>query len=176
MNFNSCKAIYEKHNLKSIKHIKLLSNEFHPSTILKTVDFCISARGTSGAEYGAFGVPCITTDYAPYNYCSFNYNFKKKSHYFSQLIELPEIPISDNSKYKTDAYNYLNLSFNKTKCPNPYFANNKYLPKNMSISEESKYLKKCADLIAKSNIKDKVYFNNLYKKYIENNKYVMFRD
>ena len=46
----------------------------------------------------------------------------------------------------------------------------------MSISEESKYLKKCADLIAKSNIKDKVYFYNLYKKYIENNKYVMFRD
>jgi len=174
--FDSCKEIYEKNNLKEIKHIKLLKDEFHPTTILNVTDFCITANGTAGAEYAAFNIPCITTDYAPYNYCSFNHNFKNKDQYFFQLMKLPEISNKNELNYKNDAYNYLNISFKKTKSRNPYFAENKFLPSNMSIGEESKFLKKCINLIEESNEEDKRYFYEVYKNYFENNKFIMFNN
>ena len=175
---NISKEIYEKHNLKNVKHIKLLNNEFHPSTLLKVVDFNITARGTVGPEYGAFSVPCISTDYTPYNYCSFNHNFKDKNNYSKQLMELPKLFNNENSKYKIDAYHYLNLSFKESKTINPYFASEIHpnMPKNYSIIEESKYLNRCIDLIKKSNSEDKRYFYEVYKNYFENNEFTMFNN
>ena len=169
---NMCKEIYEKHNLIEHKHIKLLNNEYHPSTLLKVIDFSITARGTVGPEYGAFDIPCISTDYTPYNYCSFNHNFKDKINYSNQLMELPKLFKNENSKNKMDSFHYLNLSFNETKIKNPYFPPiGDDVPKNYSIVEESKFLKKCIAEAKKSNSKDKKYFYDLYENYFRENSY-----
>ena len=175
-NFNSCEEVYTNNNLKKFRHIKLLKNEFHPTTLANVADFCITANGTAGAEYAAFDIPCITTNYAPYNYCSFNHNFKHKDQYFFQLMKLPKILNTNKLSYKNDAYNYLNLSFNKTKCRNPYFVEYRFPPANMSIGEESKFLKKCINRIEESNEEDKRYFYAIYKNYFEINKFTMFKN
>ena len=173
---NMCEEIYKKHNLKQNKHIKLLNNEFHPSTLLKVLDFNITANGTVGAEYGAFNIPCISTDYAPYNYCSFNHNFKDKNNYSKQLMELPKLFNNENSKNKIDAYHFLNLSFNETKLKNPYFTGSDTdVPKNYSINEESKYLKRCINFVEKSDYEDKKFFYESYKNYFKDNSYTMFK-
>lgn len=177
-NHNSCEELFEKHNLKNINNIKLLSNKFHPTTLLKAADFVISARGTAVAEYSAFGIPCITTDHTPYNYCSFHHNFKNKDQYFDQLLQLPKILNSniDELKNKYEAYHFLNLTFNKTKNKNPYFAEENFIPKNNSTLEQIKYLKKCIDLIEKSDSGDQKYYYELYENFFKKNKFTIFKN
>ena len=174
---NMCKEIYEKHDLKNIKHIKLIDNEFHPTTLLEVMDFNITARGTVGPEYAAFNVPCISVDHTPYNYCSFNYNFKDKNNYLKQLKDLPAFIVRNHSRHTVDAYHYLNLSFYETRVKNPYFpGSDNIMPKNYSIIEESSYLKKCINLIKISNSENKKYFYGIYKNYFKNNKYTLFKN
>ena len=91
-------------------------------------------------------------------------------------MKLPKLFNDENSKNKIDAYHYLNLSFNETKLKNPYFTgSDTKVPKNYSIHEESKYLKKCMNFVEKSSYEDKKYFYELYNSFFKDNCYTMFK-
>ena len=143
--------------IKNHENIKLFPETLSNLSLIKSADLALTANGTVGMEYPAFGINCVYTEKATYSNLKFTNPISKMSdinHLFRNIVNYKKKPNKTNI-FKSKCYMYIQKKAILSKCS--------LLPIDdisRSINEET-FWKKCISLQKNYNIKKDLFFQML---------------
>ena len=143
--------------IKNHENVKLFPETLNNLSLIKSADLALTANGTVGMEYPAFGINCVYTEKATYSNLKFTNPISKMSdinHLFRNIVNYKKKPNKTNI-FKSKCYMYIQKKAILSKC---------YLLPiddiSRSINEEN-FWKKCISLQKNYNIKKDLFFQML---------------
>ena len=143
--------------IKNHENVKLFPETLNNLSLIKSADLALTANGTVGMEYPAFGINCVYTEKATYSNLNFTNPISKMSninHLFKNIISYKKKPNKTNI-FKSKCYMYIQKKAILSKCS--------LLPIDdisRSINEEN-FWKKCISLQKNYSIKKDLFFQML---------------